>query len=328
MDAVSLLEKHANIVRIMEHYGFDAREDGSMLRSCCEIHKGDNPSSFVANPDTNLWYCHTQCGGGDMYTLVERMENIPFRQAVLRVASILGVSIDDLQIVERKEEYVKELRSFIKLMRESKRVVLMPDYTLNAEVKNVRTFRAFNEETLRYFALQYAESVPLQNREGQAYQLRNRLVMPIHQNERIVGYSLRATDGSNPKWSHQPRDIKTSDILYNLNNYAHQDTIVVVEGIFDVWAYHELNIYAVCTYGAHLSDMQYKLLLKSGATNIVLSYDGDEAGRTATKKAVAMLRNKARIEIVPFNEGEDPEKILREELRDRYGKRKNAMLTT
>jgi DNA primase len=328
MDAVSLLNKHADIARIMEHYGFDTREDGSMIRSSCAIHRGDNPSSFVANTESNLWFCHTQCGGGDMYTLVERMENVPFPQAVNKVAEILGVSISDLQIVERKEQYVKELRSFIRLMRDSKRDDTLPDFELNAEVKNVKTFRSFRESTLRHFNLGFCASVECVNREGNTYELHNRLVMPIHQKERIIGYSMRATRSEDkPKWSHQPRSIKTSDILYNLHNYDNQDVIVVVEGIFDVWAYHEIGVYAVCTYGAHLSAWQYKLLLRTGASHIILSYDGDEAGREATSKAIAMLKGKARLEYVPFTPEQDPESITREELSELYENRRHYLTT-
>jgi DNA primase len=261
-----------------------------------------------------------------MYTLVERMEEIPFYQAVNRVASILGVQIDDLQIVERKEEYEREVKSFVKLMRDRKRITEIPDYVLPASIRNVTKFRRFTEETLRFFALGFVDKITLVNKEGESYNLLNRLSMPIHQGERIVGYSLRATKSEDkPKWSHQPRSIKTSDVLYNLQNYDGQETIVVVEGIFDVWAYFELGIFAVCTYGAHLSPHQYKLLLKTGAPNIVLSYDGDDAGRVATKRAIEMLRNKAYLMYVPFEEGEDPEKITREELSERYAHKRSHL---
>ena len=50
----------------------------------------------------------------------------------------------------------------------------------------------------------------------------------------------------------------------------------------------------------------------------MLSYDGDEAGRIATEKAIAMMRLTTNLKRVHFNEGEDPANLPREELLKRY----------
>lgn len=324
MDAVSLLNKHANIEKVMNHYGFDRmREEGIMIRSCCGIHKGDSPSAFVANTESNLWFCHSQCGGGDMFTLVEKMEGIAFKHAVLRIATILGVDINTLEIIERKDEYVRDLQSFIKLMRK-RPYTLHPPFDIDVDIRKVTRYRAFREDTLQRFGLCFVEEYESVTNKGDKFMLRKRLGVPITQNNVLVGYSLRATlENDKPKWAHIPKGINTSDMLYNLDSYDGQEEIVVVEGMYDVWAYYEIGVYAVCTYGAHLSEWQYRLLLNTGATSITLSYDGDNAGRAITEKAKKLLRNKFRVSYVPFNEGEDPEKITREELRERYENKRN-----
>jgi DNA primase len=84
-----------------------------------------------------------------------------------------------------------------------------------------------------------------------------------------------------------------------------------------VWAYHEIGVTAVCTYGAHLADEQYKLLLKTGA-DIILSYDNDDAGNKARDKAIEMLKNKTNLFLVTLPKGKDPENITRQELRECY----------
>ena len=154
--------------------------------------------------------------------------------------------------------------------------------------------------------MKFAKQIELDKKNGDKYVLFNRLVFPIIYSDVQIGASLRRTKSSDyPKWSHQPANIDTGKILYNYDNAKHSSKIV--EGITDVWAYHEIGVDAVATFGAHLTKDQYKLLLTTGA-DIILSYDGDDAGRLANQKAKDMLKNKANVKEVIFNQGNDPEK--------------------
>jgi DNA primase len=323
MDAVSLIIEHLDVEKLLEHYEFDhVHADGDMIRACCKVHGGNNPSAFVMNRDRGLWTCHTgDCGSGDAFTLVEVMENIDFPSAVRWLARFTGVDINNLQITERKSDYVEELKKFVKLMGGKKKKKLQP-FTISEEIKAVAKYRKFTEDTIRHFNLGYVDCVTLTKRDGEDYVLNNRLVFPIIFNDMQVGISFRRIKSTDyPKWSHQPASLTVGNILYNYDDVKTESVIVVVEGITDVWAYHEIGIPAVATFGAHVTDEQYKLLLKTGA-DIVLSYDGDDAGRNATSEAVKLFRYKANLSVVHFNEGEDPESIEREELRGRYNGRK------
>jgi DNA primase len=323
MDAVSVLSKHISIKAIMEYYSFaDVKEDKGYMRCACKIHGGNNATGFVASEETGLWFCHTGgCGGGDAYTLVQKMEDVSFIVAVKRVASILNVTIDDLQIIERKAEYVAELQKWVRMLKSRKREPL-PPFTLNVEVKQVTKLRNFLPETIEYFGMVYVPEMECEKGDGSTYKLHSRLGFPIHNEYGVqVGISLRKIKAEDfPKWSHQPRTIKTGDMLYNYDRVLTSSTIILTEGLLDVWAYHEIGVSAVACYGAHLSDEQYRLLLRTGA-DIVLSYDGDQAGREATKKAIAMLKKKVNLYVVQFEDGEDPESITREELKRRYESR-------
>ena len=319
MDAVELLQQHLDVVKVLGHYGFNKiRPDGEMIRSCCEIHNGDNPSGFVISQETGLWYCHTgACGGGDIFTLVQKMEECNFTTSVRRVAEILGIDIASMTITERKSTHIKELREWVKAMKSRKKEE-KKEYIIEAELKDVAKFRNFKEETLQKFGLKFVEKIELAKRDGSPYVLTNRLVFPIVQNGIQVGASLRKTRSKDvPKWSHQPAHIDTRDLLYNLDATESASKIVIVEGMPDVWAYDEIGIVAVCTFGAHITEEQYKMLMRTGK-DLVLSFDGDEAGRVATERAIDLFRYKCTIEVVEMREGEDPDNIDREELVKRY----------
>ena len=112
-------------------------------------------------------------------------------------------------------------------------------------------------------------------------------------------------------------------MLYNYDNAKSESIIVVVEGIFDVFAYYEIGIQAVALFGSSVSKGQYELLMRTGA-DIVLSLDADNAGRKGTEKAIQMFKNKARISVVDLPEGKDASSITREELLNLYNTRRKV----
>lgn len=327
MDALTLINQNLDVERILRHYDFDKiRPDGGgFIRSCCKLHGGNNPSSFVINSENGVWYCHTGgCGGGSIYMLVEKLEGIGFKDAVRKVAQLVGVDIDNLEILEHKAEYMEDLKRFLDLMRPRIKKSNNQEYVIDGSLRDVTKFRDFELSTLQHFGLKYVEKIHLLTRDGKPYSLSNRLLFPITYNHTLLGVSLRRIKASdNPKWLHQPVNIDTRELLYNLDACEGVTTIVVVEGIVDVWAWHEIGHTAVCTFGAHLTDEQYRLLMRTGA-DLVWSYDGDKAGRIATEKATQMFRFKANQSIVEFADGEDPASITREELAERYGNRKKV----
>jgi len=118
MDAVTLINAKLDVMKLLKHYNFDhIKEDGQFIRSSCKIHGGNNPTAFVINQETGLWFCHTNCGGGDIYTLVQKMENIDFFSAVRWLSSFYDVDITNAAIIDRKENYLEDIKKFIQIVK-------------------------------------------------------------------------------------------------------------------------------------------------------------------------------------------------------------------
>lgn len=323
MDAVEAVLQHLDVEKLLNHYDFEKmKSEGQFIRACCKLHDSKNATAFVINKETGLWFCHTgDCGGGDVFTLVQKMEEIKFTSSVRWLADFFGINIEGLSIVERKTNYQKEVQKFIRFMKKKKKKEIS-EFKIEEEIKTVTKFRNFKQETIDHFGLGYVDKVDLKKRNDDKYTLYHRLVFPIIFNDKQVGLSFRRIKSKDyPKWSHQPANLETGELLYNYDNVKCECVVAIVEGIVDVWAFHEINIPAVATFGSHLTEWQYKLLLKTGA-DLVLAYDGDDAGRTATEKAIKMLKNKTNLSTINFDEGEDPASIERGELLKRYGERK------
>ena len=221
MDAVSVIKDNMDVERILNYYNVDFKHFGEYIRCACPIHKGDNPTAFVVNEEF-LWACHTnsECGAGDVFTFIEKVEDVPFPQAVNKVAQILGIDIDNLIIAERKNDYLKEVERFMKYIKSKRRTKkVAEEYIPKAELSSVKKFRSFKEETLRHFGLTYTKEIEVDKKSGGTFKLYERLVIPIIIDDLQIGVSLRKIRANdNPKWFHAPHTMETGQILYNIDS--------------------------------------------------------------------------------------------------------------
>lgn len=111
----------------------------------------------------------------------------------------------------------------------------------------------------------------------------------------------------------------TGQHIYGLNEYIipqcmDTDKIVLVEGERDAIKLLQEGISAVSTHGAKLTMEQMEIILSLNPKEIYLAFDGDEAGRSATKKSLKMLEGKVNY-VIPMNIplGKDPKKFNGEE---------------
>lgn len=322
MNATEILAKQ-DITKLLEYYGFEnITQEGDKIRSCCKIHGGNNPSAFVVDVNTNLYFCHTGCNkGGDIFTLVMVMEDISFIESVKFLSDFYSIDIKGMKIAEKEDRNYKEIQNFIRVIRKKRRNT--EEYNPVYVKKEVEKFRNFKEETINYFGMFYVENIEIKVSD-KTFHLRNKLFFPVlWEGKRIGALLRRVNDKDKIKWSNQPANLPTGDLLYNYDNAKGVYEVTVCEGITDVWAYHEIGVVAVSTFGAHLTKEQMYLLIKTGAI-INLSYDGDKAGRKATNDAIEMLKGKADVYLIEMNDGEDPESITREELLLKYESRERV----
>jgi 5S rRNA maturation endonuclease (ribonuclease M5) len=88
-----------------------------------------------------------------------------------------------------------------------------------------------------------------------------------------------------PKWKHNA-DFKSQNYLYNFwyakDFIMEQSSVILVESPGNVWRLEECGIHnSVALFGSNLSDRQKIILDGSGAMNIIIITDNDEAGEKA-----------------------------------------------
>lgn len=118
-----------------------------------------------------------------------------------------------------------------------------------------------------------------------------------------MAYAARAIASVAPVKVLYPEGAPMSHLLFNLDRMRPGQEIVITEGVFDAL---RLPDRSVATFGAHLSATQ-RGLLRRLTNKVVLCWDGDEVGRTATKQAAAELRSDLfQVRVAELPDGTDP----------------------
>lgn len=327
MDLVEYVKENTNPLKILNHYNFrEINENEHSIRACCGIHNGENNSGFIWNKENNLWFCYTgECGGGDVFDLIQKIEGISFKDSVKKAASILGLNTENMSIGERKDSVLKEQKRWMEKQKSyilnSKKKELDINYQIISDISipdNIS--KRFSKDTFEFYNAKFAKEYIVDGTK-----MYNKLVIPIYDNSICIGFALRDTTGNfKPKWLYQPKGLKLSHTLYNydvaekniLENCLQE--IILVEGIFDVWAYHEIGIdNVVAIFGSSISEEQYRKIMLLG-TDITLSFDNDEAGNKCKEKTAKKFNNKAIINLINLPENCDPDDINRNELKGCY----------
>lgn len=166
-----------------------------------------------------------------------------------------------------------------------------------------QAFRGISAKTLQRFEAFYTTQEP---------ELEDRLVFPIRDVlGKVQSFIARHTlADSGAKYKIYPPNSPLTCYPSIIN--ANLKYIILVEGIFDM-----LNLYdkglenVVCSFGVDflINNTKDKLLAykAQGILTVFIMYDGDTAGRNATKKLKPILEeNLFNVEIIDLKDGTDP----------------------
>ena len=150
----------------------------------------------------------------------------------------------------------------------------------------------------------------------------NRLIIPIYHNRKMVGWQARAAFDCDWKTSKYPKyytapGTPRKNILYNFGNAKNYKSIVVTEGVTDVW---RIGPQAVCTLGASMSAAQTQLIRSEFKDySGVLLFDPDVKEKLAAKVKPVIEELATDLKSgfcwVNLPDGKDPGDMLRTDVR-------------
>ena len=329
-----------SIVEVVSEY-LPLTRKGNSYFGICPFHDDKNPSMSVSDSVKmfNCFSCNTK---GNVITFVSKYENISIDQATIKLAERIGMKINtnvskEAIKQERLENIMNEAAKFYSFyLRNSEEGVAALKYLHDRGISDdiIEKFRiglspnlsdglyqflikkGFSELDLIELGLVKQED---SNRIHDIFRLR--VMFPLaSSNGKIVGFSGRIYTPSNQaKYINSNENVifHKGEVLYNMHNAAlparQLDKIYLFEGFMDVIAAYRADIKnGVATMGTALTKEHINSIL-SITKNIVLCFDGDEAGIKAMRRSAKMLSSYNIIpEAVVFPNNQDPDEYIKE----------------
>lgn len=310
------LSSRLNIVDVVSAYVPLTRKGGNYW-GLCPFHREKTPS-FSVNESKQIFHCFGCGKGGGAVRFVMEMENLPFPEAVRKLAAQAGMEVPEdnsngawrekrQRILELNKEAARFYRSMLAQPEGAqvaeyiaKKRRISPKFSARfglGAAPNAwdRLILAMREKGYDKADLIEA-GLAVAGKNGGIYdKYRNRLMLPvIDVRGNVIGFTSRVMDDSTPKYLNTPETaiFKKRSILYGLN-YAKntkRPNMILVEGNIDVITLHQAGFdNTIATMGTALTEEHIRILEKY-TQELVLCYDNDNAGVDATQRAIALLK--------------------------------------
>ena len=313
------------------------KKAGRNYKGLCPFH-GEKTPSFNVNPDRQAFYCFGCQEGGNAISFLMKIENLSFPEAARTLARERGIEIPEQGGGERGLS--ERLFEVNEVAQAAYRAALATPgnpalaYLGRRGVDSASSERfgiGFAPDRWDFVAQRLRElGIPAELGEragilaprpsgGHYDRLRGRVTFPIRDTRaRILGFGGRAlAEGQEPKYLNSPESpvFRKREAFYGfpfaLDPIRRGGRAVVVEGYFDLIALHRAGVEAtLATCGTALS-AEHARDLRRRTQEVVLFFDGDEAGQRAMERALQVLLPEGlRLRAAALPAGEDPDSFL------------------
>ncbi len=346
----SQVEEIKNKLNVLDVVGSYVKltKTGTNYRGVCPFHSEKSPSFFVT-PARQLWHCFGCGAGSSIFDFVMKIEGVEFGDALRILAAKAGVQLkrENVQLrTERQRLYeITELgaKFFEKQLEGS---------AIGNEAKNYLLKRGISAESIKKWRLGYSPDTwngltdfligqgykreevvkaglaieKEQNKQDSYDRFRGRIMFPVFDtNGQVVGFGGRvfkdADKKETAKYINTPQTMlyDKSGVLYGLHNaklaIRKQNQCVVTEGYTDVIMCHQAGFENVVAASGTALTQQHLVMLKRYSENLILAFDMDVAGDSATKRGINLAESQGfNIKIIEsYGEGDkkyDPADII------------------
>jgi DNA primase len=342
-DAVQRVKDAAQIVDIIGEC-VSLKRAGANMKGLCPFHAEKTPS-FMVNPARQSFHCFGCGEGGDVLNFMMKYYNLTFPETLKQLAQRYQITLPEKEFTSDDRRKAEKRQ---KLFDANERAAQMyHEYLLNhseaAQARDYLSEREIPQEMINDYNLGYApeswdflsnkvskSSITLAEAEEAGLvvrkesnrfydRFRDRILFPISElTGRVVGFGGRILGDGEPKYLNTPETLifDKGRLLFGL--FQNRDAIrkarqaVVVEGNFDLLALVTFGVKnVVAPLGTALTQPQIRLL-KGYADEVILLFDGDEAGIKAAIRSVPMFLAEqvtARVALLPAMH--DPDTYIR-----------------
>ena len=339
-DIIARVKDETDIVEIVRQH-VSLKPAGGVYKGLCPFHAEKTPS-FIVTPARQRYHCFGCATGGDVISFIMETEGVTFPEAVEILARPLDI---DLSAWLKEDEGEGERRAYHRANEAATQLWrdAFWDDDMGRKGRSYLLDRGFTEKVMREFDVGWApggsgwlesglakagvdrelaiSSDLLRNsdRGGSPFAyFRNRIIFPIKSISRqVTGFGGRVVDQGEPKYLNSADSpyFSKGKLLYGFDasrmSIAREKTAILVEGYLDLLALAQVGITnVVATCGTAFTPEQARLI-KRGARNVVLLFDGDKAGlKAGVRSADIALKAGLEPKIVRLPQGKDPADVV------------------
>jgi len=309
VDIVDVISKHVPLKR-----------SGSNFSGCCPFHNEKTPS-FMVSPQKQIFKCFG-CGiGGNVFSFLQEIEKVDFRDAVKTLAEQERIDISQYQNTSSYQQYRQDEKEKMKRMHKLAQDFFVDNLKHNElALQYLKQDRKLTDQIIADFGIGLANdkhyelvqylrskgftdedfiqaSLAKKNLNGEVYSFfKNRITFPIYDlMKNVVGFTARILNPEDqPKYlnSAEHKAFEKSKLLYGLSHakpHINQfQKLIIVEGQMDVIGLHRLGFpIGVATSGTAITEDHIKIL-KRYTENLYLLFDNDKAGQQAAFRALKL----------------------------------------
>ena len=362
-DVIQQLKSQADISLVIQQFLPLKRTGTNRYVGVCPFHDDHSPSMTV-NPTLGIYKCFACGAGGDVFKFVKEHEKIDFNGAVEWVANFVGFDLPKFASKENAE--VTEERAMVRKLNELACEWFEQQLSLSPKALEYLAKRNISEKTRKEFHIGYAPdgrenfiayaakngfsprdcvkaglATEKQN-GGISDKFRDRLMIAIQNQSGVVvafgGRDLapKQEGFERPKYMNSPDTAlyNKSEILFGLNHsraaISKENAVIIVEGYFDLISLYQGGVQnVVAASGTALTEIHANILARYAKT-AYLVFDGDAAGRKATRRTLEIVLPKGIVPRVfalarPDGTKIDPDNFVNEQGADAFREQlKNA----
>lgn len=333
---IEKLKNNADIVDIISKY-IEVKKAGRSFVALCPFHDDKNPSLHI-NEDKAYYHCFSCKASGDVINFIREYEKLSYVEAIEKLADFVNME------VEYSDN--KKHRNPNKILLPTLDLFYKEQLLANPTALNYLSSRKITKDLIEKFGLGFAPAshftLELLKKEGftlnealevgaikkgeQGYyaSFSNRITFPIHNHYgTLIAFGGRTISQHPVKYINSSQNIlfNKSKILYNFHRareeiYAKKE-VIITEGYLDTIMLTKAGYKnTVAVLGTALTE-EHLPLLRREDLKVILSFDGDEAGRAAALKSSKLLSlNKIQAYVVLFPSGSDPADLVAENRRE------------
>lgn len=333
---------------------------GSNLFGLCPFHN-EKTASFSVAPEKGIFYCFGCHKGGGAINFIMEIEGLDYPDAVRFLARRAGMEVpeDDprrISSLRRKEHLWKLCRDAALFYhntlkspqgQEGLRYLLSRGLTKKTIVsfglgfapnqwdglKRAMLAKGYTIEDLQDAGLVRTKHREKTDENGNTVEsvstydwFRNRVMFPIIDvRGNVIGFGGRVMDGSEPKYLNSPESMifnkRKNLFALNVAKKTKMEMLVLTEGYMDTISMHQYGFdCAVASLGTSLTQEQAGMLSKY-TKQMVLCYDGDQAGQNAAKRAIGILEKTGiTVKVLRMQGAKDPDEFLKKYGAERFKK--------